>query len=110
MTQFHSDIEDTLFNGLIFPMRKLKIDLHEFLIIKALSTFRPGTSEHALTYSNFLEAGMSKEGVAIVKSSKEKYIRVLFKYIQQKEKDPIKAFERLSTCMMFLNTLSVKYF
>ena len=50
---------------------------------------------------------MSKEGDIVVKNSKEKYIRVLFKYIRQKEKDVMKAYERLSMFMMFLNTLTV---
>lgn len=110
MTQFHSEIEDTLFNGLVFPMRKLQIDYHEFLMIKALSIFGTGLSNFAKTHPDLLECGLSKEGSAIVKDSKEKYIRVLFKYIQQKEKDIMKAYERMSTFMMFLNTLTVRIF
>uniref|UniRef100_A0A914C921 Uncharacterized protein n=1 Tax=Acrobeloides nanus TaxID=290746 RepID=A0A914C921_9BILA len=93
MIQFHAKIEDMIFNGLIYPMRKWNMDYCEYLIIKTMSIFRH-------------EISMSAEGAIIVKKAYEKYMRVLFKYIRQKESDLSKAHERMYNFVLLLNTLT----
>ncbi|KAK0397999.1 hypothetical protein QR680_002380 [Steinernema hermaphroditum] len=95
--QFYSDSVARMMDGLVIPMKNMKLDIYEYCLLKGINFFKE-------------EIGLSLHGQQHVARTRERYVAALYRYIKaHKCKDTQTAIERLQEIMLLLSVVTSLY-
>uniref|UniRef100_A0A1I8AH15 Nuclear receptor domain-containing protein n=1 Tax=Steinernema glaseri TaxID=37863 RepID=A0A1I8AH15_9BILA len=97
ISEFYSDSVTRMMEGLITPMKNMKLDPYEYCLLKGICFFKE-------------EIDLSSYGQQHVAHTRERYISALFRYIKaHKCKDSSAAIERLQEILLLLPVVTSLY-
>uniref|UniRef100_A0AC34RJ04 Uncharacterized protein n=1 Tax=Panagrolaimus sp. JU765 TaxID=591449 RepID=A0AC34RJ04_9BILA len=91
--EFYESQTKATVDHLITPMKEIKMDFAEYVLLKSIVFFRT-------------EPGMSPEGIITVRETRKKFLRVLYKYLRQKNSEPDLAMDKFTLLLSFTTVLT----